>query len=564
MTKPTALPLWDTNETSTTDPGATRKSDGWLVPAGVPEKPPYQVFNHWQNNVYKWLKYTEEQGITEWDSTITYSIGAYVVASDKKLYRALVSQSGNTPVGDPTNWLPVGDLLDILTSTDTTRGLTAAQGKILSDNVSNTYRMIIERWAAIDNKLSPASTIYAFASSLSLKQIILTASNGQGAVSTDGINWRLIDDTTFTTDRIRGAVWNENVGLYVIVGNAGKGATSPDGINWTSRTMNMGTSVIHWVASDESAPLFVAVGSGNTGATSPDGINWTSRTMVHTGLIIYSIVKGTGSGDSAYWVAVSSGGIGSRSANGISWALIGNMQFGTDNIFFVCYSKKLNLYVAVGQNGKGSYSDDSINWEVIGNMQFGTSSIYAVTYSEEIGIFVATGASGKASYSVDGKIWYVIENSNLSITKVIYGLYYSHYTGSFFVGNDNSETATTNIVPAQDCIIDKNDDLILSVAAYQIGSWNMDISATRQVTVALPTSQSKIISITVIIHADDFDQIYPLDYSTSGANVAGSWYYNDSVTPTFYLERFVGGFFDDPLFDSTTINRGWIYVTYYD
>jgi len=57
MAKPTDLPLWDTNETSTVDPGASRKSDGWLVPAGVPEKPPYQVFNHWQNNVYQWIAY---------------------------------------------------------------------------------------------------------------------------------------------------------------------------------------------------------------------------------------------------------------------------------------------------------------------------------------------------------------------------------------------------------------------------------------------------------------------------------------------------------------------------
>jgi hypothetical protein len=71
----------------------------------------------------------------DWIAGRTYAIGDYVKASDFKIYRALVSQSGNDPSGgaDPTNWLPFGDLVNLLTSTDTTRGLTAAQGKVLKD-----------------------------------------------------------------------------------------------------------------------------------------------------------------------------------------------------------------------------------------------------------------------------------------------------------------------------------------------------------------------------------------------------------------------------------------------
>lgn len=154
MAKPAALPLWDTNETDTVDPGATRKSDGWLTPAGVPEKPPYQVFNFWQNLVYKWQLYLEEQGVTEWDSGITYAIGAYVVASDNLLYRALVSQSGNTPVGDSTNWHPVGDLINTLVSTDATRGLTAAQGKVLKDLYDDGTDIVIDQNASLELKVA--------------------------------------------------------------------------------------------------------------------------------------------------------------------------------------------------------------------------------------------------------------------------------------------------------------------------------------------------------------------------------------------------------------------------
>jgi hypothetical protein len=60
MNKPTVLPIWDTNETLTVEPDASHKADGWLKPAGVPEKPPLETFNFWQNNVYKWQAYLEE------------------------------------------------------------------------------------------------------------------------------------------------------------------------------------------------------------------------------------------------------------------------------------------------------------------------------------------------------------------------------------------------------------------------------------------------------------------------------------------------------------------------
>lgn len=57
MDKPTDLPVWDENETNAIEPAQSRQDDGWLAPAGVPEKPPFQYFNWWQNNVYKWINY---------------------------------------------------------------------------------------------------------------------------------------------------------------------------------------------------------------------------------------------------------------------------------------------------------------------------------------------------------------------------------------------------------------------------------------------------------------------------------------------------------------------------
>jgi hypothetical protein len=62
MAKPTELPYWDTNESNIDDPGASRKADGWVLDGfGIPEKPSVEHFNHWQNNVFKWIDYIENK-----------------------------------------------------------------------------------------------------------------------------------------------------------------------------------------------------------------------------------------------------------------------------------------------------------------------------------------------------------------------------------------------------------------------------------------------------------------------------------------------------------------------
>lgn len=60
MAKPSTLPEWDTTQVNSIAPDATHKDQGWLAPGGVPEKPPFQTFNYWQNQVYRWMKYLDE------------------------------------------------------------------------------------------------------------------------------------------------------------------------------------------------------------------------------------------------------------------------------------------------------------------------------------------------------------------------------------------------------------------------------------------------------------------------------------------------------------------------
>lgn len=106
MAKPTDLPEWDTTQVNAIEPTTERKEQGWLAPAGVPEKPPFQTFNYWQNEVYRWLKAINDQGILEYDNLTDYTANlSYAVGSDGILYVCKINNGPSSSVVDP-----VGDL----------------------------------------------------------------------------------------------------------------------------------------------------------------------------------------------------------------------------------------------------------------------------------------------------------------------------------------------------------------------------------------------------------------------------------------------------------------------
>jgi len=63
MAIPNTIPEWDKNEVNIVEVDQQHKDEGWLAPAGIPEKPPFQSFNWWQNLVYKWIKYLNDEVI---------------------------------------------------------------------------------------------------------------------------------------------------------------------------------------------------------------------------------------------------------------------------------------------------------------------------------------------------------------------------------------------------------------------------------------------------------------------------------------------------------------------
>jgi len=106
MAKPTILPEWDETEINSVEPDATHKAEGWLAPGGIPEKPPYQSFNFWQNSVWKWLSEINIKGMLGYDNLTDYIADlSYVVGSDGNLYQCGIN---NGPASSIVN--PVGDV----------------------------------------------------------------------------------------------------------------------------------------------------------------------------------------------------------------------------------------------------------------------------------------------------------------------------------------------------------------------------------------------------------------------------------------------------------------------
>lgn len=152
MAKPSDLPEFNTNETRTTAPTTSMKSDGWVYDNEYPsefDRPDGNTFNYWMNLAYKWIKASNDLGILNYDAVTDYGIGAVVTGSDGLTYQAKIANGASSavvnPVGDVTGtWF--GQFEQILTVADQKTQSTvggdftagAWQTRVLNTEISNT------------------------------------------------------------------------------------------------------------------------------------------------------------------------------------------------------------------------------------------------------------------------------------------------------------------------------------------------------------------------------------------------------------------------------------------
>jgi hypothetical protein len=336
-----------------------------------------------------------------WDTNITYAIGDIVVASDGRFYKALVSQSGNDPVSDSTNWTTAISIIDNVGSDDSTASLSAKQGKFLHDIRTDIYG---SSWFEISNMQFGTDQIEDITYSESLDRYVAVGHNGKGSVSSDGAETWISTTMQVGVSNLTSVARSESLGKFVAIGDDGKGSYSTDGIGWTPiPDTTFGSSHIYAVAFSEVTGRFIMVGGAGKFAYSDDGVNWTGGTL--TGGNHYAVTYSESLGR---WVATG-GNDGSYSDNnGVTWTVIADLNMsGVTRSAGVTFSESLGRFVVTGWifagNGLASYSSDGINWTSI-TAGFGTAHAYGVVSVAGWGFFMVRGSAG-LSYSPDGITW---------------------------------------------------------------------------------------------------------------------------------------------------------------
>jgi len=100
----------------------------------------------------------------------------------------------------------------------------------------------------------------------------------------------------------------------------------------------------------------------------------------------------------------------------------------------------------------------------------------------------------------------------------------------------------------------------LKCKIIQIGDWNMDSTNAVNVAHGLSSNYLKIRAIRAMILHDDGAQYFALESVTTGGAIGGGTGTIDSTN--VQLVRVISGVFDSTNFDSTSFNRGFLFITY--
>ena len=96
---------------------------------------------------------------------------------------------------------------------------------------------------------------------------------------------------------------------------------------------------------------------------------------------------------------------------------------------------------------------------------------------------------------------------------------------------------------------------------YEIGDWDMDASGTVDVTHDLGSDFVNIRSVRAVIRNDINSEIYPLPTGATAGQLESGVFEINSSTITL-VRKNLGEFDNNSAFDSTSYNRGWVFVEY--
>lgn len=160
----------------------------------------------------------------------------------------------------------------------------------------------------------------------------------------------------------------------------------------------------------------------------------------------------------------------------------------------------------------------------------------------------------KIGYGADSRLHLTVDVSDIGIILTNTNLDESTLTWD---GTSHASVKDAGITPAKLSVkvVQSPDAVQLYTKVIQIGDWNMDTTSPINVAHGLGGSFKKIRSVRVVIRDDADTTYYMLEREGVGGVV--------TIDGTnIIITRVNAGIFDDPAFDATSYNRGYVTIIY--
>jgi len=233
---------------------------------------------------------------------------------------------------------------------------------------------------------------------------------------------------------------------------------------------------------------------------------------------------------------------------------IAKQRLGYQAISLTNYDNDLEPQIAAGSKVEiggalfEAVSDENISgWAGISN----SSHVYIK--------LIVSGATATAEFTTDAPTWSTSKQGWYDGDDRYIGGLYKDASGNYY----NKFLMEEHVGFISGLGFEKNllADVFTRKKILEIGDWNMVANVFVYVAHGLGSYWKKIRSISAVIRNDTDDVYYNLEqHLSTTAHFQGGveW-----VTPTeIRLSRYSGGTFDNLPFDSTSYNRGWIYIEY--
>tara|TARA_R110000824_G_scaffold91480_3_gene222653 strand:+ start:436 stop:1272 length:837 start_codon:yes stop_codon:yes gene_type:complete len=104
ITNPNLMSGFDTNGTNVTEPSSSQQTDGYTTNEVPLSENHAYMFKQWYDN----LQYLKKNGLYQWDASLSYNAGSFIMYDEIIYQSQLDTNSNNLPsTDDGTNWKPL-------------------------------------------------------------------------------------------------------------------------------------------------------------------------------------------------------------------------------------------------------------------------------------------------------------------------------------------------------------------------------------------------------------------------------------------------------------------------